>query len=1245
MNGYRGTRIPALATIAVFSLTLSAVAQITTGSIAGRVKDAQGGVIPGATVTLVNEAQGTRSAPVVTGETGDFVIPNVPAGTYTVEITMPSFRPLNRVGVSVSPGSRTSLGDLMIEVGGATEVVDVKGEAPLVQATTGERSFTMGTEAVQNLPIANRSFLGVALLTAGVTGTVSNPSRAGGGGDTNIMMDGVSVMDTGSNRPLLQMNVESIQEVKVLISNYQAEYGRSSGLQIIAVTKSGTNQFRGSIYDVERNSEWNANSKTNILNGVAKPTVKERDWGFSIGGPIGRPGGSNKLFFFYAQEFEPRTAGNDVRLFRFPTALERRGDFSQTRDNNGNLYPYIKDPSLPGPCSPANTSGCFADGGVLGRIPGNRLYSTGLDILNHYPLPNCPGPECPTWLPTSNYNYQIARPTESLLAYQPGVRVDYQPTSSLRFGIKYSGWAQRQQTINGTLPGFNDTQMQNPAVSNLVFTGNYTLNSTTFLEATYGRSRNELAGCALAQSSTGPSFCTSAIPMNPNSNRDNVFPGLPMLYPNANAFDSGYYVTDALNGMEPTPPAWVGGNLLLPPVFTWGSRIANAPPNVPFPAYFNVNATQDLAVSLTKVMGQHTLKAGYYNNHSYKANQAATGSPINSFGAISFAQDSIGTNPCDTSFGFANAATGCFSSYAQASRYIEANLVYDNREGYIQDNWKVSPNVTLDYGVRLVHQTPQYDNLGQGSNFLPERWSIDNAPVLYMPYCVVPVPAGAACPAASLRARNPVTGQVLGPGSAITIATLVPGTGNATNGLFKGGEGIADTTYTFPALGVAPRFGMAYDLGGKQRIVLRGGAGLFFDRPLGQSAVGLAGNPPNSDSTTLLYTNLQTIGSGGLTSRGAPALNVIEYEAGLPSSWQWNGGVQLALPWSSSLDVEYVGHHSYNMARTVNLNAVDFGAAFLPENQDPTKAGTAPGARAYQTDLLRAYTGYGAITQYRFDAWRTYHSVQFSLNRRFANGLAFGFHDTLSLVDRQASPARLQHDANGNVSFRPDQSEADALLGNNAPARHLIRANFVWDMPDVKDPHPALKPLAALLNDWQLSGIWSAQSGSPYLVNFSYQSGGGNVNLTGSPDYPARIRIIGDPGKGCSSDPYRQFNAAAFAGPLTNSVGLESGSDYLRSCFQSVLDLAIARNIPLGHNRKIQFRIDIFNALNEARATNRNTTLSLASTTDPITPLNLPFDSSGTVLPNRVRPNQAGFGAVTAYQNPRTVQAQIRFQF
>ena len=241
---------------------------------------------------------------------------------------------------------------LTIEPGGVTEVVEVKGESPLVQAASGERSFTVRPKRSEPAD-AGRAFTQLASLAPGVTGTIRIGDRAStGGGDTNVQMDGVSTMDTGSNRAIIDLNIESIAEVKVLVSNYQAEFGRSSGLQITAVTKSGTNRFRGSVYDVERNSDWNANSRTNILNGDPKTVLRQREWGYSIGGPVGKPGGNNKLFFFYTQEFEPRTGGNDVVRYRVPTALERQGDFSQSTDNHGNPYPYIKNPPVAGRARP-----------------------------------------------------------------------------------------------------------------------------------------------------------------------------------------------------------------------------------------------------------------------------------------------------------------------------------------------------------------------------------------------------------------------------------------------------------------------------------------------------------------------------------------------------------------------------------------------------------------------------------------------------------------------------------------------------------------------------------------------------------------------------------------------------------------------------------------------------------------------------------------------------------------------------
>ena len=1224
------------ALLVVASTCLPALAQGVTGTVSGTVKDSQGGVVPGATVTLINESQGTQTAPVVSNATGDFVIPNIAAGTYTVQVEMTSFRTLKLAGIAVSPGSRVVLPPLTIEVGGASEQLVVTAEAPLVQTASGEKSFTVATEAVSSLPLANRSYDALLGLMPGVNSTPGNltpASRLGGGGDSNFMLDGATAMDPGVNRPAMRVSVEAISEVRVATSTYQAEYGRSSGLQVNAVTKSGTNQFRGAVYDVERNSKWNTNSKTNILNGDPKAFQDERDWGFAIGGPVGRPGGNNKLFFYYNQEFNPRTFGNTVNRYRVPTLLERQGDFSQTTDNLGALYRFIKDPSRPEACNATTQAGCFADGGVLGRIPRDRLYETGLNILKWWPAPNIDN------VPAGqSYNYENTDAPINLLGYQPVLRVDYQPFPNLRGSFKYLEYQQPSKVIPGTIPGFNDSREDNFGIWVPAGTVNWSLNAKTFVEASWGANYHHQEGCSVVGGE--PNWCRSALPVNEIANRQRAgFGNIPYLFPDATVLDPQTFSYEVVS--RSGSPVWDGTRVQAAPSFQWGSRVANAPPNNsnPWGNFILDTASGNVNVTLTRVQGRHTLKTGYYYFKSYQRRGQGT-----FIGQINFQQDTVGTNPCDTSFGFANAAIGCFSSYSQQSRWGEGAYTAINHEGFVQDNWKLTNNLTLDYGVRLVHQLPQYDGYLQASNFLPETWTAANAPTLYVAGCANGV---SPCTGTTRQAMNPVTRQFLGANSTLAIGTLVPNTGNRTNGVFPAGQGIAKENGKYPALAAAPRVGAAWDVTGTQRYVVRGGAGLFYDRPQAQNVYNTVNNPPFTRNVTVRYGQLQNLGAAGLTTEATPALTVWQYDMPLPTSAQWNAGLQMVIPFSSTLDVSYTGQHSYNTPTAVNINAIDFGAAFLPQYADPTQT-TQNVATSYVTtapDLVRFYRGYGAISQQQTIGWRTYHSIQLNLTRRFKNGFSLGFADTVQLYDRQQAGRRLQHNPDGTITERSDQADADRLLGNNYPQLHIMRGNFVWQLPQIKSTSPLLRTIGYIANDWSLSGIWSGATGAAYTVGFNYQNGGGNVNLTGSPDYAARVRLEGDPGEGCSGDPYRQFSTGAFQGPVVGSTGLESGSGYVYGCFISTTDLAIARTIRLGGSRSVQLRVDLFNTFNQSGITNRNTTMSLSSPANPIDIQNLPFDANGNLIDSRSRPRGAGFGVATAYQGPRTLQLQARFAF
>ena len=336
-----------------------------------------------------------------------------------------------------------------------------------------------------------------------------------------------------------------------------------------------------------------------------------------------------------------------------------------------------------------------------------------------------------------------------------------------------------------------------PYISNYGVTVNYTFNPTTFIEATYGSIKNELAGGGSGGLLTAPA-----------TNRLNSLPGLPLIYPDAGFVDPRYYQFEALNrGVKAGGAVYFDGtNVNLPPQFSWGNRIGSAPPNVTYPGFLNVNKTQDVAVSLTKVAGRHTIKAGFYNNHSFKAQNVGAGGGGTFQGNLDFGNST--NNPLDTGFGFANAATGVFTSYSQASKLIEGNMSYDNTEFYLQDNWRVTNRLTLDYGMRFTRQQPQADKFLQMSNFFPDQWSLSAAPLMYVPGCA----SGAVvCGGNDRNAMNPITGEILtAPGAnntAAAIGTIIPNSGDLVNGIRRAGDGISKYSYVWPTLVYGPRFG------------------------------------------------------------------------------------------------------------------------------------------------------------------------------------------------------------------------------------------------------------------------------------------------------------------------------------------------------------------------------------------------------------------------------------------------------
>ena len=387
-------------------------AQGLTGQISGVVTDTGGGAMPGATVTVKNVGTNlTREA--VTGVDGVFVITNLLAGTFDLTVTVQGFKPYEQKGIVLGATERLALRTIALEIGGLSEVVSVTAESVKVQTTSGERSATITSSQIEDVGLRGRDFMGTLKVLPGVIDTSARDAPGWGSvgsmtingqNSFNFSYDGVTNKDTGSNSGnYAAPALDSIAEVKVQASNFQAEYGRSSGATITVVTKSGTRDFHGTLAYYKRNENFNTNSwdrrrqcDAGQTASCAKAPYRFDNTAWTIGGPILVPGtdlnkNRDKLFFFFSQDLLPRNDPGTLQLSTMPTALERAGDFSQTLDSQGRKV-WIKDPLLAAQGLACNVNsggpGCFPDN----KIPANRISPIGQQMLGLFPLPNATDP-------------------------------------------------------------------------------------------------------------------------------------------------------------------------------------------------------------------------------------------------------------------------------------------------------------------------------------------------------------------------------------------------------------------------------------------------------------------------------------------------------------------------------------------------------------------------------------------------------------------------------------------------------------------------------------------------------------------------------------------------------------------------------------------------------------------------------------------------------------------------------------
>src|SRR5262249_14455525 len=412
---------------------------------------------------------------------------------------------------------------------------------------------------------------------------------------------------------------------------------------------------------------------------------------------------------------------------------------------------------------------------------------------------------------------------------------------------------------------------------------------------------------------------------------------------------------------------------------------------------------------------------------------------------------------------------------------------------------------------------------------------------------------------------------------------------------------------------------------GDSKLVIRTGAGIYYDRFQGNRVFDFVRNPPLGIQPVLNFGFAKDINPGSALL-SPPDFYSADQSGKIPTVYSFTFGVQNKMPLGMVLDTAYVGALFRHLQDNRNLNYVPYGAAFLPQNQDPTLNPNArPGSSALPAQFLRSLRGIGNINLYESAATGNYNALQVSLNRR-AGHLFLGVAYTWS-KDLTTAPA--------DTSFvRPDQFTRQAYYGPSTnDRRHNFAVNYVYDLPILSDRNAFIK---AVLGGWQISGVTRFMTGTPYTIGYSI-TGVSQQNITGSSTEGARVILLGNPDTG-SSNPYNRLNAAMVAPPLVGSIGLESGVNYMTGPGINSWDMPLQKQFALKERIRLQLRADAFNVFNHTQFSGVNATINYSGLTNPVA-TNLYLKPDGTVN------NINGFGTVNGARDPRIMQLVMRLQF
>ena len=1092
-----------LLAVCVFAAA-AAFGQSTTGGVNGTMTDTTGAVVPGTSVTLSNVETGVE----VTTEanaSGFFVFVNVQPGNYTLVSEKTGFKsailPTFNVGVN-----QTVTQNIALEVGSVTETIEVMAQAEQLQQSTSELGTVIGVKEVEDLPLNGRNFTQLLTLTPGATpvstaqssgigshdlanvgvpgASFSNPSIHGQWNRMNIhLLDGVNNTNYIGNMYVIPPIIDAIEEFKVQSHNDKAEFGGVLGGIINVISKTGTNEFHGSLWEFVRNDALNARDPFADEFNVKPAAFRQNQFGAAVGGPIIR----NKTFFHFAYEGW-RFSNPRSNRYYVPTDAQLNGDFSNW-PTGFNLYDPLTTRTDP------DTGGLVRDQFTDNIIPSARLNQTMQTYLRgYYDRPNLEGD------PVFNVINQDAA-TNDANNFQ--VRFDHQFSELDRAWFRYSKIDGAQltpstQLINevGEFPFFN-------------YGGGWfhSFSPTVIMDHSFGYAKEPYRQGTLPDESIG----------------------------DGPALAAGF---GTIEGVQPIPRVAIGSG-----GFAGGDvgalRRMEGPLEFHYEQYHYTG-------NLSWIRGNHTLKFGFQTlRHTLTPGQ--TGSISFNFTEVPTQnQQQIGT----TGDPLASALLGVPS---QVSGGLPSHIFfgYQTFGAYVQDEWRIRPNLTLNIGLRFDHL--MWPDVESDTGRFKTNYDLASGGFLI-----------------GLPSMPPPCNQA-------GIAPCIPG-----NGLEDVPNGDKIRLAGHPSIGPIPvwdnwqpRFGLAWSMA--PTTVLRVGYGIVFDQLTGvnQSWQGSGGWPSNDgffEPTNAPGEPVRFI-EELRTKLGSPLPGpqpwgdtcwCVDHNNKNPLGHQWNVELQRQVSQNLVLSAGYVGSVS------TRLQITGLGNTAQPSTGTPEQVQ----ASKPQPHMPTVFWG--------DDRGRSsYHGIELKADRRFSNGLSFLASYTWSrAIDNGASGFFTAENGPGGGSYVQDFYNLDrnkGVAGYNIP--HFLSLSSVWELPAGKGKSIFNRgPAAWVLGNWHANSLFQIRSGQP----INMEVGGDVANIGNEVAWWSYMRpnLVGDPNSGGRTSA-SWFNTSAFEQPAFGSFG-NAGRGLVYSETVTYLDFSLFKRFAWGDGRWIEVRSEFFNALNLA---------------------------------------------------------------